>query len=63
MALCMVLTLLPVTAAADTIANGACGDNLTWVLDEDGALTISGTGDMYDYEANNLAPLITTVRK
>lgn len=28
--------------------SGQCGDNLTWVL-EDGTLTISGTGDMWDY--------------
>ncbi len=29
----------------------ACGDNLTWSLSEDGTLTISGTGDMYDFAA------------
>ncbi len=29
--------------------SGTCGDNLTWVLGEDGVLTISGTGPMYDY--------------
>ena len=29
--------------------SGTCGDNLTWNLTE-GVLTISGTGDMYDYE-------------
>ena len=28
--------------------SGSCGDNLTWTLDEDGTLTISGTGEMYD---------------
>ena len=28
---------------------GACGENLTWALDNDGVLTISGTGAMYDY--------------
>ena len=28
---------------------GTCGDNLTWTLDEDGLLTISGTGEMEDY--------------
>ena len=28
---------------------GKCGANLTWSL-KDGVLTISGTGDMYDYE-------------
>lgn len=36
----------------DTIvANGTCGENLTWNLDNTGMLTISGTGDMeaYDY--------------
>ncbi|MBR2549702.1 MAG: leucine-rich repeat domain-containing protein [Clostridiales bacterium] len=26
---------------------GTCGDNLTWTLDDEGTLTISGTGDMY----------------
>lgn len=32
------------------VASGECGDNLTWKLDTDGTLTISGTGDMWDYE-------------
>ena len=36
-------------SAADTIANGNCGDNVTWVLDDEYVLTISGTGDMYNY--------------
>lgn len=27
-------------------ASGTCGDNLTWSLDAEGVLTISGTGDM-----------------
>ena len=29
--------------------SGTCGDHLTWVLDRDGVLTISGTGAMYNY--------------
>ncbi|MCM1168687.1 MAG: leucine-rich repeat protein [Bacteroides sp.] len=29
--------------------NGTCGENLTWTLDENGTLTISGTGAMDDY--------------
>ena len=33
-------------------ASGICGDNLTWVLDYEGVLTISGTGDMYNYGSN-----------
>ncbi|MBR5514839.1 MAG: leucine-rich repeat protein, partial [Clostridia bacterium] len=31
-------------------ASGKCGDNLTWEIDTLGVLTVSGTGDMYDYE-------------
>ncbi len=33
--------------------SGTCGENLSWVLDSAGTLTISGTGDMYDYPFNN----------
>lgn len=40
------LTLLPLGALADD--NNKCGENLTWEF-ADGILTISGTGDMYDY--------------
>lgn len=29
--------------------NGVCGENLTWELDENGVLTIEGTGTMYDF--------------
>ncbi|MCD8004011.1 MAG: leucine-rich repeat domain-containing protein, partial [Clostridia bacterium] len=35
--------------AFDDDSSNVCGDNLTWTL-EDGTLTISGTGDMYDYD-------------
>ncbi len=36
-------------AGVATIDSGTCGDSLIWVLDENWALTVSGTGDMYDY--------------
>lgn len=36
------------------IASGECGDNLTWELDEEGVLTISGTGDMWDYSLSDV---------
>ena len=29
--------------------SGICGDNLTWMLDKEGTLSINGYGDMYDY--------------
>lgn len=37
-------TAYRITKAA--LASGTCGENLTWVLDENGTLTISGTGAM-----------------
>ena len=48
------LTLLPLGALADD--NNKCGENLTWGLDEIGILTISGTGDMYNYSSAYPAP-------
>ena len=42
--------------ANDIIASGTCGDNLTWKLTKDGVLTISGTGEMYDYDYSNNSP-------
>ena len=42
------------------IARGTCGDNLTWVLDNNGVLTVSGTGAMDNYTScfggGNYAP-------
>ncbi|MCD7887489.1 MAG: leucine-rich repeat protein, partial [Clostridiales bacterium] len=32
------------------VASGTCGDDLTWVLDSNGKLTISGTGEMTNWE-------------
>ncbi len=51
LSLTVVLSMLaiPVSAAASE-TSGSCGDQLTWTLSPDGALTISGTGAMYDYE-------------
>ena len=34
-------------------ADNRCGENLTWQLDENGLLTISGTGAMYDFVNSN----------
>lgn len=34
---------------ATMVNSGSCGDNVTWALDSDGTLTISGFGNMDDY--------------
>ncbi len=49
LALMCVCMIAPCTASAEAIFSGQCGDNLTWSLDSDGTITISGTGDMYSY--------------
>ena len=55
LAVLMIASLLPVTAlAADIVDSGTCGaegdgSNLTWTLDSEGVLTISGSGDMHGY--------------
>ena len=54
LAVLMIASLLPATAlAADVVDSGTCGaegdgSNLTWTLDSEGTLTISGSGDMCD---------------
>ena len=56
LAVLMIASLLPVTAlAADVVKSGTCGaegdgSNLTWTLNSEGVLTISGSGDMRDYD-------------
>ena len=53
--LCAMLTFMPVSAVSivDSGTCGAQGDNLKWTLDSEGTLTISGTGDMEDYDSLN----------
>ena len=56
LAVLMIASLLPATAlAADIVDSGTCGaegdgSNLTWTLDSEGVLTISGNGAMHDYD-------------
>ncbi|MCR5802918.1 MAG: leucine-rich repeat protein [Clostridia bacterium] len=40
---------VPVTFKATFVPGGSCGEGLTWVLDDEGVLTISGTGKMDDW--------------
>lgn len=50
--ICLAASVFAVTAlAAEPIASGTCGENLTWTLDDTGTLTISGTGEMADFSS------------
>lgn len=58
--LCMAVTLLfamlpQIMLPVEAASSGICGKNLIWSLDS-GTLTISGTGEMYDFESRSDAP-------
>lgn len=66
LALCLLVTLLPLGArAAETVATGTCGENITWTLTDDGTLTVSGEGEAaeytYSYPWQDYAEQITRV--
>ena len=42
--------------AADIVDSGTCDENLTWTLDSTGKLTISGTGEMPEFDGSCSAP-------
>lgn len=48
-------TTCSVTVEKNTIAAGVCGDSLEWTLNKEGILTISGSGEMEDWEKNQTA--------
>ena len=50
------LFALPTDVTANTIDSGTCGENLTWILDDTGTLTISGAGIMDDFLYPNSPP-------
>ena len=57
LAVMMLAGTMAVGASAATVTDsGTCGDNLTWVYTSDGTLTISGTGEMDDWDDNDETP-------
>ena len=50
----LIALLMGLSANAET--SGTCGPDLTWHLTDNGVLTISGKGKMYDYSSLNGAP-------
>ena len=48
-----IVSVVDLSAYADTLTTGKCGDNVTYSFESDtGTLTILGTGDMYDYSSS-----------
>ena len=58
--LCLLLFAALIACAfssqAQAASSGTCGANVTWVLDDSGTLTISGSGAMTDYASASAAP-------
>lgn len=50
---------------AAIVGSGVCGKDVTWTLDEEGVLTISGIGQMWDYDGDSApwASARETIRK
>lgn len=46
------MLLLSGIASSAALTSGKCGKNLTWTLDDAGTLTITGSGEMYNYYAD-----------
>lgn len=57
-------TFISCAYAEENANSGQCGDNLTWTLNSEGTLEISGTGEMYEYDRErNTPPWMTTWRE
>ena len=56
----LIVITIPINVGAVTEASGICGVNLTWELDNDGLLIISGEGKMDNYENYTNGPFDLT---
>ena len=54
--LSLMLALVPAAFAAEPAASGTCGSGVAWALDNDGTLTITGSGQIRDYSKTAPAP-------
>ena len=54
--LSLMLALVPAAFAAEPAASGTCGSGVAWALDNDGTLTITGSGQIRDYSIYDPAP-------
>lgn len=56
--ICMLVAFMPYVSAAEIVASGNMGysDDVTWALDDEGLLTISGKGQMSSYAEFSYKP-------
>lgn len=47
----LLLLVLPLMVNAEIVDSGTCGEGVTWELENNGQLTISGEGSMNDFNA------------
>ena len=45
----LLAVFMTVSVSAAEVASGTCGETLTWTLDDQGVLTVTGSGEMEDY--------------
>lgn len=55
-AILVAVLILPGKAEAAVVKSGTCGENLSWALDDEGTLTISGTGPMRSWTISSSIP-------
>lgn len=58
--LAMMLSIIPAAFAAEA-ASGTCGENASWVLDRNGKLTVSGTGNIEDMSFDGNTAIVELV--
>ena len=63
LSLLMIITSVPLMAVESLAATSGKTGDCTWTLDSDGVLTISGNGNMEDYDLSNPAPWGTSITK
>ena len=51
-----------VSVSAKTVASGPCGNNVTWSLDDEGTLTIKGTGNMANFTSSKYVSWNSNIR-
>ncbi len=51
-----VIIIVPLSTSAQVVDSGSCGEGIKWSLDSNGVLTVTGTGDMTDYNDGSSVP-------